>query len=128
MRCKKCNNHEPIIPQINQLMQVLALAVIHKKYRLKGEEVRFLRKYLHMTGEEFASVIHVDKATLSKWENNDDPVGQNSDRLIRLVAFALGDGLKEQLQALIRNFPEIRDDARRVGIQIDAENLTYEYA
>ena len=85
LRCKKCHNHEPIIPHINEMMQVLALAVINKKYRLKGEEVRFLRKYIRMTQEEFAALIHVDKATLSKWENNEHPVGQNSERLIGLL-------------------------------------------
>jgi len=66
---------------MNALMRILALAVIKKPYRLTGEEVRFLRKYLRLT--EFSRLIHVDKTTLSKSENNDDRLGDQSDRLIR---------------------------------------------
>jgi putative zinc finger/helix-turn-helix YgiT family protein len=128
LRCKKCKNQEPIIPQMNGLMTGLALAVILKPYRLTGEDVRFLRKHLHMTGEEFSQLLHVDKTTLSKWENDDDPVGQHSDRLIRVVALGLGEGLKEHLEELIRYFPHIRDEAKHVGIQMDAETLKYQYA
>jgi len=43
-----------------------------------------------MTGEEFSKLLKIDKTTLSKWENNADPVGEQSDRLIRTIAFAKG--------------------------------------
>lgn len=96
VKCPKCKNEDPVIPNMNGLMRALALAVIEKPYRLTGEEVRFLRKYLRLTGEEFSRLIHVDKTTLSKWENNDDRVGDQSDRLIRLVTLGLGEGLKSE--------------------------------
>jgi hypothetical protein len=70
VECPVCGNVDPIIPRPNQLMRALALAVIRKPYRLHGEEVRFLRKYLRMMGEQLSQLIHVDKTTLSKWENN----------------------------------------------------------
>ena len=50
--CAKCGNEDPILPKVNQLMRRLALAVINKPYRLRGDEVRFLRKYLQMTRSE----------------------------------------------------------------------------
>jgi putative zinc finger/helix-turn-helix YgiT family protein len=128
IRCKNCGNEDPIIPRLNKLMRVLALAVIHKPYRLKGEDIRFLRKHLEMTGEKFSQLIHVDKTTLSKWENNENPIGDQSDRLIRLIAFSLGDGLKDELKELIRHFGEIGDETRSVGIQMNAETLAYQYA
>jgi hypothetical protein len=43
VKCPKCKNEDPIIPNMNGLMRALALAVIEKPYRLTGEEVRFLR-------------------------------------------------------------------------------------
>jgi putative zinc finger/helix-turn-helix YgiT family protein len=128
IRCKNCGNEDPIIPRLNKLMRVIALAVIRKPYRLKGEDVRFLRKHLEMTGEEFSRLMHVDKTTLSKWENNQDPIGDQSDRLIRVIALSLGDGLKEELKELItRRFGEIGDEDRSVDIQMNAETLAYQY-
>jgi hypothetical protein len=43
VKCPKCKNEDPIIPNMNGLMRALALAVIEKPYRLTGEEVRFIR-------------------------------------------------------------------------------------
>ena len=96
IKCGKCGNVDPIIPRLNELMRVLALAVIRKPYRLRGEEVRFLRKYIKMSGEGFSRLLHVDKTTLSKWENNADPVGDQSDRLIRALVLVLGEGLQDK--------------------------------
>ena len=127
-RCPKCKNQDPIITNMNGLMRALALAVIEKPYGLTGEEVRFLRKYLRLTGEEFSRLIHVDKSTLSKWENNEDRVGDQSDRLIRLVALGLGEGLKEESERVIRSFPQIKAKPRPAAIQMNATTLRYQYA
>jgi len=128
VKCPRCRNEDPIIPNMNGLMRALALAVIEKPYRLAGEEVRFLRKYLRLTGDEFSRLIHVDKSTLSKWENNEDRVGDQSDRLIRLVAVGLGEGLKEESERVIRSFPQIKGKPHPVGIQMNAVTLSYQYA
>jgi putative zinc finger/helix-turn-helix YgiT family protein len=127
VKCPKCRNEDPIIANMNGLMRALALAVIEKPCRLTGEEVRFLRKYLRLTGEEFSRLIHVDKSTLSKWENNEDRVGDQSDRLIRLVAVGLGEGLKEESERVIRSFPQIKGKPHAVGIQMNAATLSYQY-
>jgi transcriptional regulator with XRE-family HTH domain len=108
-------------------MRVIALAVIHMPYRLRGEEVRFLRHYLRMNGEEFSGLLHIDKTTLSKWENDDDRIGDQSDRLVRLVALALGDGLKEQLEEVVRQFPKIQSTSRKISIRLDPRKLSYQY-
>jgi putative zinc finger/helix-turn-helix YgiT family protein len=127
-KCPKCKNEDPIVPNMNGLMRALALAVIEKPYRLTGEEVRFLRKYLRLTGEEFSRLIHVDKSTLSKWENNEDPVGDQSDRLIRLVALGLGEGLREESERVIKTFPQINGKPHPVGIQMNATTFSFQYA
>ena len=132
VRCKNCGNEDPIIPKVNDLMRAIAIAVIMKPYQIRGEDVRFLRKYLRMTGAEFAHLIDVDKTTLSKWENNDDVVGSQSDRLIRLTVLGLGEGLREKLDEVIRTvFPNIKrtgaKTAPKVGIEIDPKKLTHQY-
>ncbi len=128
IRCPVCGNEDPIIPRLNRLMQVIALGIVNKPYRLRGEEIRFLRKYLGKTGEEFARLIHVDKTTLSKWENNDDRVGDQSERLIRLLALVLGEGLQGSTASTVEAFPRIKDRKPPVRIEIDSEKMSYQYA
>jgi DNA-binding transcriptional regulator YiaG len=125
--CPNCKNEDPIIANLNGLMRAVALAVIGKPYRLTGEDVRFLRKYLRLTGEEFSRLIHVDKSTPSKRENNEDCLGDQSDRLIRLVALGLGERLKQESERVIRSFPQIKSKPHPVGIQMNATTLSYEY-
>jgi DNA-binding transcriptional regulator YiaG len=110
-RCPKCGNEDAILPRLNRIMRVIALALIGKPYRLSGAEVRFLRSFLGVTAEKFSRLIHVDKATLSKWENSEDPVGAQSDLLIRILALALGDGLQEKTGAAVEGFPKISNRA-----------------
>jgi DNA-binding transcriptional regulator YiaG len=128
IRCPSCGNEDPIIPRVNQLMQALARAVVRKPYRLEGEEVRFLRKYLRMTQDQFARLIHLDKTNVSKWENNEDRVGPQSDRLIRAVALALGDGLREGQEEAVRDFAQIQDLRKPVCIELNTETMAVSYA
>src|SRR5258708_2831160 len=83
IRCTECGNEDPVLPSINGLMQCLAGAVIGKPWRLAGDEVKFLRKFLRMTGEQFGSYIGVDKWCVSKWENGRENIGETSDRMVR---------------------------------------------
>lgn len=131
IRCKHCGNEDPIIPRVNDLTRLLVVAVISKPHRLQGGEVRFLRKYLRMTGDEFSRLLDIDKTTLSKWENNDDPVGATNDRLVRVMALALGDGLQEKLDEVIRKtFPQLSRKRlpQSVGIEINPAEMSYQYA
>jgi YgiT-type zinc finger domain-containing protein len=49
LRCEHCGNVDPIINRVNELMRVLALAVIEKPWGLTGEEIRFLRKFVDLS-------------------------------------------------------------------------------
>ncbi len=127
IRCPKCGNEDPIIPRITRVHQMIALAVLHKPHRLNGGEVRFLRKHLGMNGDEFSKMIHIDRTTLSKWENDDDPVGDQSDRLIRAVVLGLSDELRSHIQEVVREFPNI-EGVRDTSIQMDTETMSYTLA
>jgi hypothetical protein len=81
-----------------------------------------------LTGEEFSRLIHVGKSTSSKWDNNDDRIGDQSDCLIRLVALGLGEGLKEESEPVIRSFPQIKGKPHPPGIQMNTTTLSYQYA
>jgi len=125
--CDHCGTVDPILPRVNDLMRMLAVAVIAKPYRLAGDEIRFLRKYLRMTGDEFGRLLHVNRTNLSKWESNEDKVGAQSDRLIRAITLSLGEGLKGKLEEVIRKFPEIQDEPAAVRIDMDTEKRSYQY-
>jgi DNA-binding transcriptional regulator YiaG len=95
VKCPNCGNVDPIIPDLDGLMDCLALGVIFKREKLNGKEIRFLRKYLGKNQEEFASLVPTDATTLSKWENDLQAQGLKSDRLLRLLILNVSDRLEE---------------------------------
>jgi YgiT-type zinc finger domain-containing protein len=128
IQCPSCGAVDPVIPHVNELMRLLALAVISQPYRLHGNEVKFLRKFIGKSGREFCELLHVNKSTLSKWENDDKPVGPGNDRLIRAIVLGLGDGLKEELEKIINRFGDIKENKRHhQEIEIDTDKMSYHY-
>jgi putative zinc finger/helix-turn-helix YgiT family protein len=126
-KCDECGEEAIRIPRLNHLLRALALGVIAKPYELTGEELRFLRKYLGLSATEFASILSVDKSTLSRWENGDQPLGSQSDRLVRTVVLGLGEGMKEKLEQTIRSFPEIRKTNKPVRLDVYPETKEIRY-
>jgi putative zinc finger/helix-turn-helix YgiT family protein len=84
-RCAACGAAEVVLPKVTELHRAIAAAVIRKRSRLSGVEVRFLRKHLGWTGSDFAAHVGVDPTTVSAWENERKPFGTSSDRLLRLM-------------------------------------------
>ena len=74
------------IPRLAGLQRVLARAVASEPARLEGAEIRFLRKHLGWSGVDFARTMGVDPATVSRWENDKEPMGPVAERLLRLMA------------------------------------------
>lgn len=87
--CPKCGETERVMPRLAQLHRVIAEAVAEKTARLTGAEVRFLRKHLGWSGEDFASVMGVRQETVSRWETEKEPMGVVSERLLRLMSLRL---------------------------------------
>lgn len=84
--CKKCGETETVIPRLAQLHRVIAGLVAEKAQRLMGTEIRFLRKHLGWSAEEFAQTMGVRPETVSRWENHKEPMGATAERLLRLMA------------------------------------------
>jgi len=130
VRCPACADETPIIPNLDGLLRTLALAVVTSKQPLAGPEVRYLRKYLAMSGDQFARILHTDKSTLSKWENGAVNIGSKSDLLIRAIALHLGRGLRDEAEQVIRDFEQIDEESTKPPhrIEVDSETLEYAYA
>jgi YgiT-type zinc finger domain-containing protein len=128
IKCNECGNSDPVISEPKAVMRELARAIVNKPFGLMGEEIRFLRKYLGMSQDTFASYLHSDKAVLSRWENAHEPVGSKSDLLIRMLTVILGEGLKEDCEKVVNNFPKIAEGPRKVRWELDPEHLTVAFA
>jgi len=126
IRCGKCGD-APILPAPGKLMRVIALTIATKPNPLNGEEFRFLRKFIGKSQDELSDIIPVHKTTISKWENNEDPIGDQSDRLIRVVAMALG-GLKQDMPEVIERFHSIHAGKSRSIMSVDVISGKGEYA
>jgi len=84
-RCPKCGDVEVAIPRIAQLHRAIAFVLAGQRAKLTGAEVRFLRKYLGRSGADFAAMIGVTPETVSRWENDREPMGATAERLLRLM-------------------------------------------
>jgi|SRR6185312_3413504 transcriptional regulator with XRE-family HTH domain len=73
----------PEIPAVKQLLQLIARDIIIKPSSLNGDEVRFLRKRLGKKQTDFSRAIGIEPETLSRAENNHQPLGETTDKLIR---------------------------------------------
>jgi putative zinc finger/helix-turn-helix YgiT family protein len=85
-RCTSCGDEELVIPRLAQLHRVIAESLARKRERLTAAEVRFLRKYLGWSGEDFAATMGVRPETVSRWENEKESMGPSAERLLRLMA------------------------------------------
>jgi hypothetical protein len=58
---------------------------------------------------------------VSKWENDADPVGPQSDLLIRSVAVTLSDASKEISRKVVEGFAEIVAAHTTKALSVDAD-------
>ncbi len=77
------------IPRIIDLQTTIGQALALQSVPMAGKEARFLRQHLGLKAKEWAAFLHVDTATLSRWENGGQMIGPQADSLIRLMYFCL---------------------------------------
>jgi putative zinc finger/helix-turn-helix YgiT family protein len=86
-RCPNCGEQSVVIPRIEALHRALAMMLIRRPGRLGPREIRFLRKWLGWSGQEFAKHFGVAPTTVSRWESVETPtpMGGTAERLLRLA-------------------------------------------
>ena len=124
--CDRCKTETPRLPRMNGLMRTIALALITKPYKLDGQDIRFLRKFLGLGSEAFAAILDVDRSHLSRVENGVTPVSATADRLVRLIAVGLGEGLEQKARDVIVKFTEIKR-TRKLKMMVDASTRSFQY-
>jgi DNA-binding transcriptional regulator YiaG len=74
------------VRRVAQLHRAIAQAVVQKPSALNGKELRFLRSEMDMTQAELAAILRREPLTISRWERSENPIEENADALIRLLA------------------------------------------
>ncbi len=128
--CESCGSATPIIRGLKHLHATIAQAVALQPYPLRGADARFLRKQHRLKAREWASLLRVDAATLSRWENEEQSIGPQSEALIRHVYCRLleqeGRALEGPIAEQIAAATQPRNEP--AWILIDADNpAVYSY-
>jgi DNA-binding transcriptional regulator YiaG len=131
--CAKCKSESPRIPNHDDLMRTIAVALIDKPSELAGDEVRFLRKYLGEGSASFAQMLGIDRSHLSRVENGAMAISRQTDRLVRTLALVhepmLLDKLKRlgRYEAILQRFSVIGPETSPVQVRLDHTENGYTY-
>jgi putative zinc finger/helix-turn-helix YgiT family protein len=131
--CGKCKSEAPRIPDHDDLMETIAVALIDKPSELTGPEIRFLRKHLDAGSEQFARMLGVDRSHLSRIENGALAVSRQTDRLVRTLALVHDTGLIAKMKhlgkdrAIISRLSEIQSEQHRIQVHVGRQGSGYTY-
>lgn len=114
-RCNACGAVGITVPRITELHRVLARAIINKKNRLTGDEVRFLCTWLNWSPQVFARRMGLTVEAVSRWEKAKTNIGPQADRLLRLLIAIEGRVEKYGAHTLL---DEITDTAKPVRLRM----------
>jgi DNA-binding XRE family transcriptional regulator len=89
LSCATCKTEMVSIPDLDDLGNATAISRALNPMRLRGREVKFLRRVLDMTQVEFAKAMDLAPETVSRWENDVKGVGGACEKLARHNACAL---------------------------------------
>lgn len=84
-QCPHCSEVVPEITNIKELHRTIARVLTSKKSFLSGKEIVFLRKEMRLKAKDLSQILGVHKVTVSRWENDKEPIGASADRLLRLL-------------------------------------------
>lgn len=114
------------IPAIKQLMRVIAHDIVTSPADLTGKEIRFLRKRLGKKATEYCQFLGVEPETLSRIENEKQPISAQVQKLARLsyCAFSEDSRLVECargiFESIVDEISSVKKEAKIV-LEIDAQ-------
>lgn len=128
LRCHKCGSLTPVLTKINELMRVIASAVVLKPSALTGKEIRYLRKYIGLTGEQFGNKLGLTKEHVSRLETEKHSVGDQTERLIRYLAISTDPALRPMIPQLFARLDNIKAEPQPDRIEINLATGSFRYA
>lgn len=126
--CPGCGQQEVVLPRLARIHEAIARALTNSPGRLSGQQLRFLRLHLGLTGDQLGSYLHADRTEISRCECGEDPIGPAMDRLLRLLAAALDPELHAAASRIAEHLPSISDEnGQNWDLHIDAATLTWTF-
>ena len=83
--CAACGEESITIPDVPGLIAAAAVARIMMPVKLNGSEIRFLRKAIELQAKDLARILSVRPETLSRWENDKEPIQVTPEKLLRVL-------------------------------------------
>jgi YgiT-type zinc finger domain-containing protein len=123
--CSKCGAVTVSGAILDSVSDLLA-ALILKSPRLDAGEVRYLRRMVGDTQEEFAKRLEVERATVNRWENSPTPISGPTAYAIRSHVFFRLRGKSAAVDAVAETFLQAHNTdkrGRRTAYRIDAADL-----
>jgi len=85
-RFKKTRRGKAVsINNVDGLYTAIGLALVTKKCKLSGEEIRFLRHEMLMSQNTLAQLLGVTEQTVHRWEKEKTNIPKSSEILLRLL-------------------------------------------
>ena len=84
--CPKCKTKLPLLPDPEETAKTITRELVLEKGRLDGDSIVFLRKTMGLTAGALATMLGVDRVTVSRWENNKQQIEGLYDFRLRLQA------------------------------------------
>ena len=104
-RCPLCGRETVDLPARRVLHDAIADAIVREPGRLKGSQIRYLRRHARLPAWRFSALLGVDPAHLSRVENGKiKSLGVSADRLARLLTAVTGG--KRVLRGLISDLAD----------------------
>jgi len=103
------------VPDLEGLAAAVAVSRAFNPTALDGREVRFMRKVIGLPAKDFAESIGINPATLSRWENNNQTVGEWADGMVRFAVAAIIAQERPELQVDLKALLALRTHPRQAG-------------
>lgn len=122
--CTKCGSVNMYGGILDQIALLLAVSILQLQ-ELDPVEVRYLRKLIGDTQEEFAERLGVVRATVNRWENSSEPVKGPDAYAIRSHAFFRLRDRSPAIEAVAAAFTTVqpRPRPKRRGYSIEGATL-----
>ena len=84
--CDTCGTKKVEIPDPAGLTAAVAVTRATHRVKLGGSEIKFMRKAMEMPAKEVAKLLDVSEETISRWENDHQPIGGANEKMFRYLA------------------------------------------
>ena len=83
--CPECGETYEGFDQVEGAFATIAQALAGEARRLEPHELRWLRKWLGFSAQNWAGYLSVRRETVSQWENGHNEMPLGTERLLRLL-------------------------------------------